>query len=285
MVALTKDFGEAQDEVFNYFKCLGCGIVLLLERPEEKDLGKYYRSDYQPYSSRYNFLTEKFISHRTKKEARLFKKWNKGARRLLDVGCSFGKYMKDMRDYGKFSVVGVELSGEMSDFGREKFGLDIRQGNLLEQNFDNCSFDIVVLSHVIEHLYNPKEIVEEIYRILSPSGLVFIKTPNIDTFERSIFGRYWLPFEAPRHTFLFNKQTLRFLLGDAFAIRNVVYEKTPNNIILSIKNYFVDKKYPQSVVNFFNLNNYFLLGIFTPIAFLLGLLKTSGRIVILAQKQ
>uniref|UniRef100_A0A6H1ZU25 Putative methyltransferase n=1 Tax=viral metagenome TaxID=1070528 RepID=A0A6H1ZU25_9ZZZZ len=212
-------------------------------------------------------------------------KYNKTSMKMLDVGCSFGKYIKDMRDYGGFSVTGVELNEEMCKIGREKFGLDIRQGDLLKQNFDNSSFDIVIMSHIIEHLYNPRETVEEVYRILSSNGLVLIRTPNTATLEIKIFGKYWFPFDAPRHIVLFNEKNLRLLLSQfGFTTRKVIYEKTPNNIILSIKNYLIDKKHHKAIIDFFSLNNYFLLALFTPISFILGLLKTSGRITILAQK-
>ena len=281
----TMDFSSVKNEKFSYAQCSDCGVYFLFNRPTEDEIGNYYDRDYQPYVSWYNFLTEKFISYRTKKEVRLFGKLNKGAKKLLDVGCSWGKYIKDMHDYGGFSVIGVEFNKKMCSVGQNKLGLDIRHGNLIEQKFDDNSFDIIVLSHVIEHLYNPKEVIKEIYRILSLNGLVFIKTPNINTFERRIFAKYWFPFEAPRHTVLFNKKNLCLLLSrNSFVIRKVIYEKTPNNIILSIKNYFIDKKYPKLIVNFFNLNNYLLLVLLTPISFLLGLLKTSGRIVVLAQK-
>lgn len=50
-----------------------------------------------------------------------------------------------------------------------------RNENLEEQTFEDCSFDIVVTLDVLEHVWDPKKVVREVWRTLKPGGL-FIST-------------------------------------------------------------------------------------------------------------
>lgn len=282
----TKDFSAPQQkEEFAFSECRDCQIVFLSERPPKSEISQYYRRNYQPYEAKYNYLTELFLKWRAKQEIELFKKINKDIKDVLEIGCSWGRYLKELRDSGGFNVQGVEISKEMAQKGREQFGLDIKTGELTDFNFPYESFDLIVMNHVLEHLYNPKDTLQEIFKILRPGGILMIKTPNFTSLEKKIFGKYWIIYEAPRHLFLFSADSLKnFMEKFGFKQVKLIYEKTPNNLILSLKNRLIDKNANSKIINFFNLKNYLLLFIFLPVSFGLGLFRTSGRIVVIAKK-
>jgi SAM-dependent methyltransferase len=77
------------------------------------------------------------------------------------------------------------------------------------------SFDVVTLSHVIEHLHDPRPALREIHRLLAPGGLVMITTPNLDAYGLEVFGRCWRGLEPPRHLVLYTSRSLGGLLSDA----------------------------------------------------------------------
>ena len=57
---------------------------------------------------------------------------------------------------------------------------------------ENCCFDGVILAEVLEHVINPKAVLQEAYRILKPGGVALICTPfllhvHADPYD---FGRY-----------------------------------------------------------------------------------------------
>lgn len=52
--------------------------------------------------------------------------------------------------------------------------------------FEDNSFDICFSTEVIEHLYNPHNLIDETYRILKPAGLLFISTPNVHSYMQKI---------------------------------------------------------------------------------------------------
>jgi len=279
------EIGGSGPEVFTFRRCLNCGVMFLAVRPPASEMARYYRDDYEPYQNTYHPIAEAFVGWRTKKEGKMLLKYCPSAKDLLDVGASWGKYIKAMRDRLNFKVVGVEPNSAMCAEGKRR-GLDLRAGELLAQKFPDQSFDILVMNHVIEHLSSPRKEVREIFRILRPGGLALLRTPNEDTPERHFFGRAWLAYEFPRHLILFNRETLsRLLEKEGFEVIKVWFEKTPNDIILSIKNFGQLKKWPLKLTKFFDINNLFLLCLFQPIALLSGLFSKTGRMVILAKKK
>jgi hypothetical protein len=94
-----------------------------------------------------------------------------GDGRILDVGCGGGSYLYRLRQWG-WDSYGVE-PGEVGVKQARALGLEVRHGMLADARFPDAFFDVVRLSHVLEHLPNPNETFREINRILKPQGLVY----------------------------------------------------------------------------------------------------------------
>jgi SAM-dependent methyltransferase len=58
--------------------------------------------------------------------------------------------------------------------------------NVLPYPFNDDEFDLVYASHVLEHLDNPVKVIEEIWRILKPNGMLIVKVPHFSC--RTAYG-------------------------------------------------------------------------------------------------
>ncbi|MCA1949663.1 MAG: class I SAM-dependent methyltransferase [Treponema sp.] len=140
---------------------------------------------------------------------------------VLDIGCATGALLEKLRDRG-WDTLGIELCGPAADYAREVRKLPVITGTIETAGLAAASVDIVLASHVIEHVNNPKVFVDEIYRVLKPGGYFFITTPNIDGFQARLFGSRWRSAIFD-HLYLFSKRTLaQLLIGAGFAIEAVV---------------------------------------------------------------
>ena len=70
---------------------------------------------------------------------------------------------------------------------------------LKDAHFENSFFDVIRLSHVIEHLPNPKATFREIHRILKPDGIIYLTVPNTRSLVFWLFRENWYALDAPRH--------------------------------------------------------------------------------------
>jgi predicted SAM-dependent methyltransferase len=65
---------------------------------------------------------------------------------------------------------------------------------------------------VLEHTYHPVEDLKKAYSALKPGGWVIIGIPNVESWEKSIFGPAWVGWELPRHLYLFPQKIIREIL-------------------------------------------------------------------------
>ena len=126
--------------------------------------------------------------------------------KFLDIGCGNGSRLLKMRNLG-WQVTGVELNKKAFN-ECVNHNLNVFNSTLENTKFEDNSFDVVYMSHLVEHLANPCEIFEIVNKILKPNGLLYIKTPNRNSLGRKIFGKYWYANDIPRHLFLFSKTSL-----------------------------------------------------------------------------
>jgi 2-polyprenyl-3-methyl-5-hydroxy-6-metoxy-1,4-benzoquinol methylase len=137
--------------------------------------------------------------------------------RLLDVGCGGGGFLAHARGLG-WDVTGTELDPVAAALAVDQ-GIPVVQRPLAEAGFASGWFEAVTMNHVIEHLHEPAATLREIFRILTPGGLLWISTPNLDSPLRLRLGRCWRGLEAPRHLILFCRAALRHLVKDAGFVR------------------------------------------------------------------
>lgn len=130
---------------------------------------------------------------------------NPGAR-LLDVGFGSGVFLDLARQMG-WKVAGVDPD-PITVESAAKRGLDVRQGGVEAYADMPESFDVITLSHVIEHVHDPLQTLQAIFRLLKPGGFLWLSTPNIQSFGHEYYGKHWRGLEPPRHLVLFNWHTL-----------------------------------------------------------------------------
>jgi 2-polyprenyl-3-methyl-5-hydroxy-6-metoxy-1,4-benzoquinol methylase len=137
-----------------------------------------------------------------------------GGRALLDVGCGNGQFLALASSAG-WRVTGFDIDQKAVNKARSRGLVDVRLGGFeTVQQASDC-FDAITVSHVIEHVYNPKELIANCYRLLNPGGYFWIETPNINSFGHSKFKGDWRGLEPPRHLQLLSWNLLKVMLYEA----------------------------------------------------------------------
>jgi len=143
--------------------------------------------------------------------------------RLLEIGCGRGDLLHHLSRLG-WEVQGIDPDPKAAATARER-GLNVSCGSLESVSFADESFDAIIMSHVIEHLYDPIATVRECHRILKSGGRLVLLTPNTGSLGHSKYGRNWLHLDPPRHLHLFNManlpkiaRNLRFSRMECFSV-------------------------------------------------------------------
>ncbi len=136
----------------------------------------------------------------------LYVPWQPGGR-LLEIGCGAGNQLLVLRQAG-WQVAGVDFDPEAVATARRR-GLEVHLGDVRSLKLDHESFDAIVMGHVVEHTYDPIEVLKECRRLLSPNGVIIAVTPNADALGHRLYKDAWRGLEPPRHLVVFTPRALR----------------------------------------------------------------------------
>jgi 2-polyprenyl-3-methyl-5-hydroxy-6-metoxy-1,4-benzoquinol methylase len=130
--------------------------------------------------------------------------------RLLDVGAGSGIFVQQMRALG-WQAQGVEPDDDAAaDAGA---GAHLIRATLSEYaSVASDRYDVLTLSHTLEHLHCPVDALSDCRCLLRPGGLLWIATPNVASLAHRAFGDCWWGLDVPRHLVLFNHRSLTELL-------------------------------------------------------------------------
>lgn len=220
------------EDVWDICRCTDCEIEQTVPPPSSEELKDLY-------GTYYNFGGEKGTIYTGFREyffsSVLYRFWlivdgdisfynQKGSGRLLDVGCNEGRGLSIYQRNG-FEAEGLELNEQAAAEARKRgFNVDTDPIETLQPK---DSYDIVVLSNVLEHSLDPKDMLTHVARILKPGGQVWISCPNVDSWQCSVFGRYWINWHVPFHIVHFSRSTLTNILKETGFEIQEIHQESP----------------------------------------------------------
>jgi 2-polyprenyl-3-methyl-5-hydroxy-6-metoxy-1,4-benzoquinol methylase len=134
-----------------------------------------------------------------------------GKGRMLDVGCSSGARMTSMKALG-WEVSGIEFSEEVARIARKEHER-VFAGDILAAPFPGHSFDLVTCYHVLEHVTNPRAVLEKMISWLAPGGRLVLEMPNAASEGARRFGTHWFLLDLPRHFHHFTPATISAMVA------------------------------------------------------------------------
>lgn len=214
----SSDFGV----FYKLARCKNCNILFSLLDNKAIDVKQLYSESkddlYLSQAAQRNITYKKILSH--------IKSFLSDNSRLLDIGCSYGLFLKLARGEG-LQVYGVELSKDACRYCRDTLGLNVYCGDVKDIDFPENYFDVITAIEIIEHMQSPNDFIFKIHKILKPGGVLYLVTPNIESFSAKLIGYRWWSYRR-MHLYYFSKSTLyQFLERNGFlALSSRPYKKT-----------------------------------------------------------
>ena len=121
--------------------------------------------------------------------------------KILDIGCAYGYFLSACVEAGISEVYGVDVSlaAIQKSKGLERAKVSQLDFSKEESYFDSGSFDAVTAFDVIEHVEDEGFFIRQAYRILKKDGLLFLITPNGDSWPRDIYMKLIYGRDDPTH--------------------------------------------------------------------------------------
>ncbi|WP_424628747.1 class I SAM-dependent methyltransferase [Bradyrhizobium sp. SYSU BS000235] len=192
---------------YDFVQCAECGLVRLDPLPSAEALNHHYEmrakaGNYEPGKAIERLRVSEQIF------ASIEKITNSKPKKIFDIGCFDGQLLDVAKGHG-WETWGLELQGSAAEVARKKHGDHIFIGTVEEWGIRHPGyFDVITAIAVIEHLTDPRKLLDLAWSCLKPGGLFVIQTPNNDSIPSKIMGRYWPCIAAPEHVFYFSDKTL-----------------------------------------------------------------------------
>jgi 2-polyprenyl-3-methyl-5-hydroxy-6-metoxy-1,4-benzoquinol methylase len=214
-VLVAKDHTVSQ-ESFPIWECQNCTLRFTQQVPDEAQIGSYYRSEnYVSHTETkkglinalYHFVRKKTLAG---KLALVVKETGIEKGKLLDIGAGTGAFSSYMQKHG-WEITALEPDAGVRKRASDLYGLEMQPSSTLPQ-LNGSAYHAITMWHVLEHVHNLHEYLDEIKRLLAPNGKGFIAVPNYTSYDAVHYGEHWAAYDVPRHLYHFSPAAMKALL-------------------------------------------------------------------------
>jgi SAM-dependent methyltransferase len=142
---------------------------------------------------------------------------------VLEIGCGSGVLLREIKGRGA-NVRGCEIDKISSEVANRALGEQVVanvDATELLKNIDQF-YDLIVISHVLEHLRNPVEVLKALRNSMKADGTLLVVVPNLDSAPKAFLRKYWGYWQVPVHLTHFNTDSLIYLIENCgFQIETV----------------------------------------------------------------
>ena len=206
-------------ETFNLYWDKENDLLVTLPQPSATALPRYYDSD-------------DYISHTDSKKSgmdrmyQIIKNYSIGKKvgmingmvaqkgLILDIGCGTGDFLKACQNEG-WQVCGIEPNDKARNLTMTKLHEDELVSDSINSFLKTHAgrFDVITMWHVLEHVPNLLEYIEQIKLLLKPDGSLIVAVPNFKSYDAKHYKAYWAAYDVPRHLWHFSEMAIRNIFG------------------------------------------------------------------------
>jgi hypothetical protein len=192
----------------NLSKCLICGLYFVNPLPNEQQLAEIYAGSYHyPGTGLVDKIVDAWTTTELNSDAALISKYKQNGK-ILDIGAGRGDMLVKFNgeSWERWAHDPFLSQGDIDSL-KKKIGDHVNIKNTLAEYEEN-TFDVVILRNVIEHTAQFNELIKDINRILKKDGILFIRTPNIEAQDYKKFKTNWYVIWMPGHIVFFSGHAL-----------------------------------------------------------------------------
>lgn len=238
----------------NVYECSNCKLYFI-DEPSQSEIEFLYNSDFYARNNNiiYKFIDAKMKYARALNRFNYIKKFIKKTDNLnvLEIGASDGLLLSIFKKEN-FNVFGYELNENARKDALKKYDIKMKDDFLKDKNIDENKYNIVIMSHILEHFTNPKYILNSVHNFIGGgvNNILFIEVPYTPNYKIVSKDEMKIFFET-EHTVHFNEKNISLLMKECnFKILDICYNEYNINDNNLKKNIWLGKFDFKSSINF-----------------------------------
>jgi 2-polyprenyl-3-methyl-5-hydroxy-6-metoxy-1,4-benzoquinol methylase len=206
-----QNFNNTDFTPFSYYWvviCNHCNFVYADVNTNQQQLSDYYKSmsKYEYHSNAGNISKEtenRFNNIFNFLQPHIIKESS-----ILDIGCATGALLSIFKKNGYEDVTGVDPSESCCKIAKEYYDVNVIHSDIFKFKTEK-KYDLIILSGVLEHIYDLQTLIKQVKEMLSETGMLFIVVPDV----RNFYNKLQVPFQqfSTEHLQYFDIISLRKL--------------------------------------------------------------------------
>ncbi|MBA2249386.1 MAG: class I SAM-dependent methyltransferase [Chitinophagaceae bacterium] len=244
---------------FEIWECSNCSLRFTQSVPGKNEIDSFYQSENYISHTDTNKGLINSLYHRVRKRTLNVKRklieyqMGSGDKNILDIGAGTGAFINNMHQAG-WNVIGIEPDEDARATAKKLYDLELRSSESLFK-LPSGTYDVITMWHVLEHVHDLHEYLDQIKLLLKMGGSIFIAVPNYTCYDEKIYKEFWAAYDVPRHLYHFSPAAMKILLAghgleitasepmwyDSFyvSLLSEKYKTGKNNFISGLWNGFV----------------------------------------------
>ncbi len=134
---------------------------------------------------------------------------------VLDVGCGTGNVLVEILKIKRINIAGIDLSEKMLGIAKKRIGneADLRNGDSENLPWNDSRFDMVICTDSFHHYPSPKTVLNEMKRVLTPTGKIIIADPWLPSPFRQL-ANILMPFSKDGDIKMYSERKMKRLLTE-----------------------------------------------------------------------
>lgn len=200
-------------ERFRLYQCPDCGLIYTVLNAQTTETGRYDKVQHRiTFGDKPRGLLRRMyrvarIIMLKRKLKLITRITGRKSGRLLNYGAAIGYFSSIMEDHN-WKVVSIERSHEERQFSLEMFHHRMMDEDAMDQ-LRPGTFDVVTLWHVLGNRMNASQLMDRLYDLLKPNGMLFVASPNSASLDAAHYKDEWAGWDVPRHIWHMNPSLLQ----------------------------------------------------------------------------
>lgn len=140
----------------------------------------------------------------------LIEKLDKPSSKFLDIGCGLG-YLVEYASKKGFDSEGIDLNVHAVENAKQR-GLHVSNKTIDELIESKSKYDIISMSHVLEHISYPIYTLKQIRELVNIDGYLILSQTNYKGVFPRLFPQLWYGWQPHEHFWHFTPKTLSYML-------------------------------------------------------------------------
>jgi SAM-dependent methyltransferase len=184
--------GHPLADGYNVVACQSCGFVYA-DTEVTQTVYDYYYANFSKYQdARDPMGGENPVDvERLKKTVEYVAKTltDKQAR-VLDVGCANGAMLGALKYLGYLHLNGIDPSPVSAENAKQRYDIVVYEGSLSNPPQDIGRFDLVILSHVLEHVKELKQALNHVRELQPDKGFLYVEVPDASRYADFVYSPF-----------------------------------------------------------------------------------------------